>query len=144
MLASAINNHILTNSFNAIESLFKSVIKFSQIWILSRSPRISFAMSRSSLAYILSRLYSLHQPQYPTTALDVIYSIVQCLLSRNTFLHFSTSHKATQATAYFYLLIIKGVSEERLAVMSLCTISMRYKRCKVNSFSQEFPKFFLY
>ena len=63
--------------------------------------------------------------QYPKTAQDVIYSIVQCLLSRNTFLHFSTSQKATQAAAYFCLFITTG-SEERLAVTSLRTISMRF------------------
>ena len=80
-------------------------------------------MSRSSLAYILQRLYSLHQPQYPTAAQDVIYSIVQCLLSRNTFLHFSLSRKATRAAAYFCLFITTG-SKERLAVTSPRTISM--------------------
>ena len=108
-------------------------MKFSQIWILSRSPRISLAMSRSSLAYILPRLYSLYQPQYPTTAQDVIQSTVQCLLSRNTFLHFSTSQKATQAAAYRCLFITTG-SEERLAMTSLRTISMRLKAVKFTAF----------
>ena len=56
--------------------------------------------------------------------------------------HFSTSQKATLAASYFYLFITTG-SEERLAVTSSQTISMRYKSCKVNSFSQEFPKIFL-
>ena len=78
-------------------------------------------MLRSSLAFILPRLYSLHQPQYPTTAQDVIYSIVQCLLFRNTFLHFSTSQKAMRATAYFCPFITTE-SEERLAVTSPHTI----------------------
>ena len=100
-------------------------------------------MSRSSLAYILSRLYSLQQPQYPTTAQDVIYSVVQCLLSRNTFLHFSTSQKATRAAAYFCPFVTIQ-SEERVALTSPRTISMRYKSCQENSFSQEFPKNFLY
>ena len=100
-------------------------------------------MLRSSLAYILPRLYSLHQPQYPTTEQDVIYSIVQRLLSRKTFLHFSTRQKATRAAADFCLFITTG-SEERLAVTSLRTISMRHKSCKVSSFSREFPKIFLY
>ena len=86
-------------------------------------------MSRYSLAYILSRLYSLHQPQYPTTALDVIYSILQFLLSRNTFLHFSTSQKATPAAAYFCLFITTE-SKERLAITSPHTISMRYETVK--------------
>ena len=129
-------------SFNAIWSLFKSIIKFSQIRIQPRSPRISLAMSRSSLAYIFPRLYSLHQPQYPTTEQDVINSIVQCLPSRNTFLHFSTSQKATRAAVYFCLFIKTG-SEDKLAVTSPRTFSMRYKSCKVSSFSKEFPKFFL-
>ena len=128
---------MLTMSFNAIWSLFKSIIKFSQIWIQPRSPRISLAMSRSSFP----RLYSLHQPQYPTTEQDVINSIVQCLPSRNTFLHFSTSQKATRAAAYFCLFIKTG-SEDRLAVTSPRTFSMRYKSCKVSSFSREFPKIF--
>ena len=132
---------MLTMSFNAIGSLFKSVIKFSQIWILPRSPRISPAMSRSSV--YLSTTLHLHQPQYPTTEQDVINSIVQCWLSRNTFLHFSTSQKATRAAAYFCQFIKTG-SEERLAVTSPRTISMRYKSCKVSSFSQKFPKIFLY
>ena len=130
-------------SFNAIGSLFKSIIKFSQIWIQPRSPRISLAMSRSSLAYIFPRLYSLHHPQYPTTEQDVINSIVQGLPSKNTFLHFSTSQKAMRAAAYFCLFIKTG-SEDRLAVTSPRTFSMCYKSCKVSSFSQEFPKFFLY
>ena len=100
-------------------------------------------MSRSSLAYTFPRLYSIHQPQYPTTAQDVIYSIVQCLLTRNTFLHFSISQKVTRAAAYFCLFITTE-SEERQAVTSPRTISMRYKSCKVNSFYQEFPKIVLY
>ena len=128
-------------SFNAIGSLFKSIIKFSQIWIQPRSPRTSLAMSRSSLAYIFPRLHSLHHPQYPTTEQDVINSIVQCLPCKNTFLHFSTSQKATRAAAYFCLFIKTG-SEDRLAVTSPRTFSMSYKSCKVSSFSQEFPKFF--
>ena len=129
-------------SFNAIGSLFKSIIKFSQIWIQPRSPRTSLEISRSSLAYIFPRLYSLHHPQYPTTEQDVINSIVQCLPSKNTFLHFSTSQKATRAAAYFCLFIKTG-SEDRLAVTSPRTFLTRYKSCKVNSFSQELPKFFL-
>ena len=93
---------IFTNSFNAIGSLFKSVKQFSQIWILTRSFRISLAMSRSSLAYILPRLYSLHQPQYPTTAQDVINSIAQCLLSSNhIFTFFSTSQKSCVSRSLF-------------------------------------------
>ena len=73
-----------------------------------------------------------NQPQYPTTTRDVIYSIVQCLLSRNTFLHFAISQKATRAAAYFCLFITTE-SEERLAVTSPRTISMHYKSCRVNS-----------
>ena len=34
--------------------------------------------------------------------------------------------------------------EERLAATLSRAVSMRYKTCKVNSFSQEFPKIFLY
>ena len=129
-------------SFNAIGSLFKSIIKFSQIWIQPRSPRTSLAMSRSSLAYIFPRLYSLHHPQYPTTEQDEINSIVQCLPSKNTFLHFSTSQKPTRAAAYFCLFIKTG-SEDRLAVTSPRTFSMRYKSCKVSSFSRVSKIFFI-
>ena len=71
----------------------------------------------------------------------MIYSIVQCLLPRNTFLHFSTSQKATRAAAYFSP-FISTESEKRLAGASPRTISMRCKNCKVNSFSQEFPSIF--
>ena len=88
----------------AIGSLFKSVTKFSQIWTLSRSSRISLAMSRSSLAYILPRLYSLHQPQDPTTAQDVINSIVQCLLSRNTFFISQQAKKLRETQLIFVYL----------------------------------------
>ena len=48
-----------------------------------------------------------------------------------------------QAAAYFWLFITTG-SEERLAVTSLRTILVRYKSCKVNSFSLELPKIFLH
>ena len=44
-----LHNHILTNSFSAIGSLFSSIIRFSESWILSRTQRISLAMSRFSL-----------------------------------------------------------------------------------------------
>ena len=62
------------------------------------------------------------------------------MLSRNTFYISQQAKKAAQAVAYFCHLS-QYRDEEKLTVTSPRTISMRYKSCEVNSFSQEFPKF---
>ena len=115
---------MLTMSFNAIGSLFQSVIKSVKFGYCREVSE--YHLRCHVLAYTFPRLYSLHQPQYPTEEQDVINSIVQCLPSRNTFLHFSTSQKATRAAAYFCLFIKTGI-EKRLPVTSPRTISMRYE-----------------
>ena len=50
--------------------------------------------------------------------------------------------KLSEPQLTFAHLSITTEREERLAVMSPHTISMRYKSCRVNNFSQEFPKIF--
>ena len=120
-------------------------MKFSQIWILSRSRRISLAMSRSSsMVYPSTTLQStLTAVSYNSTRCDMFNSLMLAI-QKHVFTFLNKPKKVREPQVIFVHLSITTESEERLAVTSLHTISMRYISCKVNSFSQEFPKIFLY
>ena len=61
-----------------------------------------------------------------------------------TYFYISEQAKKDERAAAYFCQFITTESEKRVAVTSPRTISMRYKSCKVNSFSQEFPEIFLY